>query len=303
MGISSDGIPLGYFLNDMDPRQPRWEKLSYTGGLHLVTVGMTGVGKNTSQIFPTLMEYDTSAVIMDPKGENLAVTRRARLEMGQAIYVLNPLGQLQRELTARGFPRAHRYNPFSTMQAPRIATSRALALPSRFKLGRGREIHFIARCARLAEALIFNQSHDPHWSDSARNLVNCLNMHVCIEPNEERSLGRVRELLTGDPAKFKEVLATMATSPYRPLRQKVGQFLESSREVQSILGTARTQTAFLDDPAISECLSGNDFSFSMLRYRKISVFIILHPDYINSEYVRWLRMILTSALSELMEVN
>jgi type IV secretion system protein VirD4 len=298
------GIPLGYALDKTDPKNPRWRKMSYSGGRHMFLVGPTGSGKNVTTIFPLLMENDCSCVVVDPKGENLAVTGRYRRDvLGHKVFVLNPFYELHRAFMQRGFPRPHRYSLMAALTPPHIATTTALAsrlvLPFN-PLPSASEKQFVARCARLAEAAVFNKSNDPHWSDTSRALVNCLIMYVCMEPKEERSLGRVRELLTGTPQELTELLNKLAASPYRPLRQRTRKFLASTNEIQSVISSARTQTSFLDDDAIADSLSGDDFRFSSLKKEKVTVYLVLHPDYIMSDYVRWLRMVITAALSELM---
>jgi type IV secretory pathway TraG/TraD family ATPase VirD4 len=50
--------------------------------------------------------------------------------------------------------------------------------------------------------LILTQGNDPFFDDTARDLVICLIIYVCIEPDETRTLPRVRQLLTLDAEKF-----------------------------------------------------------------------------------------------------
>jgi type IV secretion system protein VirD4 len=198
----NEGIPLGYARDKADEAHQHWRKLSYSGDRHLVTVAPNRSGKGTTAIIPTLLEYDASCFVLDPKGENAAITARQRQRMGHKVLILNPFRELEAEFVARDFPEPDRFNPLATLDP----TAR----------------NFVASAARLAEALVYNESKDPHWSDSARSLVECLLLYVCIEPDETRSLGRVRELLTDNPDQLKQLLARMATSSYRPLRQKVG---------------------------------------------------------------------------------
>ncbi len=44
------------------------------------------------------------------------------------------------------------------------------------------------RAGRLAATIIRADTIDPHWSTSARSLVECLILYVCSEPGEQRSL-------------------------------------------------------------------------------------------------------------------
>jgi type IV secretion system protein VirD4 len=259
------GIPLGYAKGG-----GHWRKVTYAGDRHLVTIAPNRSGKGVTSIIPTLLEYVASC----------AITARQRQRLGHKVIILNPFHVLGRDFAALGFTRFHRFNPLA-------------------RLNSGAN-DFVAGCARIAEALVFNESKDPHWSDSARSLVECVIMHVCTEPGEKRSLGRMRELITmGEPAAWTRLLATMANSSYQPLRQKISQFLATNNEMQSILSTARIQTKDLDDPAIAESLSDSDFSFIDLKRRKMTVYLVLAGENMGP-YRRWLRLLLTSALNELM---
>ena len=51
---------------------------------HLLTVAPTGAGKGVGCIIPALLHYDGPAIVIDPKGENAAITTRRRSEGGGA---------------------------------------------------------------------------------------------------------------------------------------------------------------------------------------------------------------------------
>jgi type IV secretory pathway TraG/TraD family ATPase VirD4 len=58
---------------------------------HTLIVAKTGTGKGTRVIIPTLLRYATgSALVIDPKGENAAITSRARQALLQKIHIINP---------------------------------------------------------------------------------------------------------------------------------------------------------------------------------------------------------------------
>ncbi|MGB1288308.1 MAG: type IV secretory system conjugative DNA transfer family protein, partial [Aggregatilineales bacterium] len=59
--------------------------IHYTGDSHLVTIAPTGAGKGRCAIIPNLLRYRGPVVVVDPKGENYAVTARTRREMGQKV--------------------------------------------------------------------------------------------------------------------------------------------------------------------------------------------------------------------------
>jgi type IV secretory pathway TraG/TraD family ATPase VirD4 len=71
------------------------QPLTYEGDSHLMTIAPTGTGKGRSVIIPNLLTYTGPIVVVDPKGENYAVTARARREMGQTVVKLDPFGITQ----------------------------------------------------------------------------------------------------------------------------------------------------------------------------------------------------------------
>lgn len=58
---------------------------------HLITLAPTGAGKGVRVIIPNLLHYTGPVIVIDPKGENFAVTARYRSEvLGQRIFLLDP---------------------------------------------------------------------------------------------------------------------------------------------------------------------------------------------------------------------
>ena len=64
---------------------------------HLLTVAPTGTGKGRTAIVPNLLYYQGPVVVIDPKGENYAVTARCRREMGHRVFKLDPFGVIDSE--------------------------------------------------------------------------------------------------------------------------------------------------------------------------------------------------------------
>jgi type IV secretion system protein VirD4 len=64
---------------------------SYKQDGHLITFAPTGAGKGIRVIIPNLLHYRGPVIVVDPKGENFAVTARYRRErLGQRIFLLDP---------------------------------------------------------------------------------------------------------------------------------------------------------------------------------------------------------------------
>ena len=88
------GLPLGW---DGDVLAPAHSKraasaIVHRGEGHLITVAPTGSGKGVGAVIPALLSHEGSAIVIDPKGENYAVTAEFRRSLGQHVYVLDPFG-------------------------------------------------------------------------------------------------------------------------------------------------------------------------------------------------------------------
>lgn len=66
------------------------EHISVDDELPIMTFCPTGGGKGISAIIPTLLSNPRPMIVMDPKGENFAVTARRRVELGHKVYALDP---------------------------------------------------------------------------------------------------------------------------------------------------------------------------------------------------------------------
>lgn len=270
--VSGAGIPLGFYSST---------PLHYQGERHLVTVAPTRTGKGTTAQIPTLLEHDASLFMIDPKGENAAIAARYRRDvMGHEVFILNPFGVMASTFAALGFEASARFNPLATFD-PTSET-------------------FLAEVAALGEALIVTEGKDPHWSDSARDLIAARMLWACAygEP-EDATLPAVRDFLSASPEAFGLAIATMAECDDPIIKNKAMRFIKARPELDSIISTAQTQTAFLDDPCLRESLSGNDFRFLDLKRRKMTVFLIL-PAKLIPVYFRWFRLLVVSALNELL---
>ena len=81
------------------------------------TPTMGGVLIIVSIIVPTLLNYMGSALVIDPKGENAAITARARQSKYGAdspVHIINPWGELGATFANLGFPPAT-FNPLDAL--------------------------------------------------------------------------------------------------------------------------------------------------------------------------------------------
>ncbi len=208
----------------------KWERrvLGRDDDRHVVTVAGSRAGKSSTVLIPNLRQYPGSVVVLDPKGELARATIEHRRRMGQKCFVLDPFGET-------GVPTAA-HNPFA-------------------ELGSAKREHIAADAAQLADALIIGNPKDPHWTDSAKNLIRGIVLHLLATNPKLATLREVRRLLNATPAELDRLFTAMVDSAaFDGIVANIGaSFLgkkeSGGRELQGILSTAQEQTAPLDDVA------------------------------------------------------
>lgn len=280
--VSADsyGFALGRFPGAPDNLDPR---LRYMG--HVLTCAPTGSGKGIGAVIPTLLEYPGSVVCLDIKGENYAVTARARRTLGQAVFLVDPFGVTGGQTSA--------FNPLDMLD---------LANPD-----------VVGQASALVETLVVTGANQDdssaHFNDSAKDLIKGLIVYAKSLPDPaSRSLGEVRRLLTlplAVPANsgresladhLADMSATDALAFGIPARAANAFMSKDAKEASGVLSTAQRHTAFLDDPRIVAALSRSDFSFAELKRRPMTVYVVMPPDRLAAQ-TRFMRTLVGAALS------
>ena len=250
---------------------------------HLLSIAGTRSGKGVSLIIPNLLTWGGAALVIDPKGENAWITAARRRALGQKTYILDPwdevnlrygdaAGSGEREPTAR-------FNPLSILDCLNP--------------------NFADDVAGLAEAtIIVTPGQGAHFDESARDLIAGLIAYTVEKPElrPEASFNLVRRYLSQSTA-FLRALAEDAAElgPDSLASRKLSRFTTESRELDSVISTARTQTAFLDSPVLQKSMEASDFSFDELATGKATIYLVLPPDRLDS-YARWLRLMVSIGL-------
>lgn len=242
---------------------------------HFLTIAATRSGKGTQLIIPNLLLYNGSAIVIDPKGENAYITAKERRNKGQKTYILDPWNEVNR-----------RYGSM-TGELEEVATFNPLS-----RLNPASE-NFADDVNYISDALIISQSKDPHFDDSARELVAGLIAFAAMKYGEAASLPLVRLLLS----KSVEEIAGIAEEARQMggdtlAARKLSRFCAPTKELASVISTAQTQTAFLDSKALENSLHESSFSFSDLTEGKATIYLVLPVDKLQT-YGRWLRLMIS----------
>lgn len=268
LGASWDWKPGGVLLGHWENRL-----LGRSDDRHAVMIAGSRAGKSSTVLIPNLLKYPGSVVVLDPKGELARATAAARKAMGQRVIVLDPFGET-------GIPSGS-HNPF-------------------LELGMGKADHLPADAAQLADALIIGNPKDPHWTDSAKNLIRGVSLHLLDTEPKRATLREVRKVLSYTSAELDRLFTAMTNSPaFNGIVANIGgAFLgkkeSGGRELSGILSTAQEQTAPLDD--VVHITERSDFKLTDLRTGKVSLYLVLPGMRIGTHY-RWLRLVVQQALA------
>ena len=278
--LVAPGKPVGFALGRV-PATPAGldARFRFTG--HVVTVAPTGSGKGIGAVIPNLLDYPGSALVLDVKGENAAVTARARRALGQAVYAVDPFAVNGDGGAAFNvLDRLDVWNP-----------------------------DCVSESAILADALVFAESKGDavHFDESAKNFLQGLMLHVAgLDDAERRNLGELRRLLTTGEAEFFDVLGAMAADdtaafgiPARAANTLMGM---ADKERGSVLSTARRNTAFLDDPRVSAALSRSDFDLSEIKATAMTIYLVMPANRIGPN-ARFLRLFISSVITAITASN
>ena len=266
---------------------------------HLMTIAGSRAGKGVSLIIPNLLFYEGSAVVIDPKGENAAVTAGRR---GKGTKAGKP--GLRQEV--------HVLDPFAVSGVASAAFNPLAELDLLSE-------DFAEDAGLFADALIVHPERgEKHWTELAQALLRALILVALADDDPaRRNLITVRRLLmttdekiddklfsrpptlgkmTGQEALF-EILKEQQ-GPHRDICVGVAGHLEGmgDNERGSVLSAAKTQTQWLDDKRMKNVLGRSDFRMADLKLKRTTVYLCL-PAMRMGTHARWLRLMILLALS------
>jgi len=273
--FNGKGVAIGY---SPDGRHA----LHYPGKSHILTVAAARTGKGATLLVNALLSWRGSCIVIDPKGENAAVTGHRRRRFG-TVYVLNPFGMLPDAL--KGLKQA-RFNPLDSLDPASLS--------------------FHADVDKIAAALVWDEGKEgTHWTTGARILVSgVIAALVRHGAPHERTLPMVARIISGDVFEFCRVTVQATTDTF--IADKLGRFVlapntEPSREVEGVRATATVQLGFILNAAIAQSLSGSDFRFADLKRKPgTTVFICLPLNKLDI-CDKYFRLILECFLSDLLD--
>lgn len=231
-------------------------------------------GKGVSSIITNLLDHTGSAIILDIKGENFAVTARERQKYGK-VFVLDPFNVMTEKSHSLNILDHINFNNNDYMSQSETITD-----------------------------MICDTDKKEYFEKAAKKLIQGLILYASyksIEP-EKKNIISVRKFLNLETTLLIKILEDMYT-----IDQISGcavAALESYtngslKEFSGVVNTARTLTNFLDDPRMEFVLSNSDFNFEKIKKEIFSVYIIIPPKYLDM-CKSYIRTIFTIALNAVM---
>lgn len=225
--------------------------------VHTAVFSPTGGGKGVSFVIPFLMTCEDSCIVVDFKGENAMLTAKHRARaFGHKVVLLDPFRMVTQA--------PDMFNPLDF-----IEKESPLA---------------IDECNSLANALVIRtgEEKEPHWLDSAEAWIAAMLALVVEEGRDDtRSLQTVRDLFS-DPQKLEMAITVLRQSGRMHARMggQLSHFID--REKASVLTTVSRHLRFLDTPAVAESSERSSFNPAELRRGKMTVYLILPPEFMRS---------------------
>ena len=254
--------------------------LNLSDDRHIITMAGSRAGKGISRIIVNLLLWWHNAIIIDPKGENAAIT--AHNSIRAQAYVIDPYGMVKNV-----FPRGE--DPSSSKTPPIRAKYNPLQDIDPFSPTA------IETIKVLLEAIVYSQSAaNKQWERTPKTIIGGVIGHVLTaeEFQEERSLVIVYRLLNGSDDELKQLVIRMrenrAMGDYIP---NGGNALEMAiRESrQSFKSAVVTSLEWITYPKMQELIGGeSDFSMMDIATNPMSIYLCFDIEKLEqqSQFVR-----------------
>lgn len=260
---------------------------------HIMTVAGSRTGKSVTLV-GNLLFYPGSVLALDPKGELAAITAERRAAMGQNVCILDPFNITPDRLK----PHCKRFNPL-TLLDPKSEL-------------------IIEDAQLISDALVVAAGKDPHWDESAQNLIEGLLLHVATDPVFEgrRNLIALGDLIgevlipASEDGEYFALEVALLRNAERLKRSQdmayIGKAIEKAargfyekpaNERGNVLSNARRHLKLLDYRSMARVLEGHDFDLGELKTapQGMTIYLCL-PANRMKQCNRWLRLFINLLL-------
>ncbi len=258
-----------------------FQRLYLKDDRHMLTIAGTRGGKGTTAIIPNLLEWKGSCVVIDPKGTNAAVTARRRRQMGQNVYVIDPMQVLPGRYM-------NSFNPLEGFNPRRGSIHR--------------DIDFIVNALVVSDP---TKKEDDHWSEGAKTVLRGFIAHMLTSPefSHQASLSLIREFFSYGDEEKADLYASMSVNDGAgkiPM-ETAARIIDGldTQEIKNILSNANAQTEWLRNSDIAATMSDDPtFSFQELKEKPTTVYLVLPPSDIKANK-RFLRLFVNLVIRQI----
>lgn len=270
--------PIGFTYGDplRSPATGYLDPILLGGDGHLMTIAPTGAGKGTGCIVPALLRYPGPVIVIDPKGENVAITARRRRELGQRVVVIDPMGITDQPSDA--------LNPLDAIDIT--------------------QANAVDEVAVLAQALnaTGQDERNRYWSSRGMHLVIGAILQVLVDARAAGSrwgnLIAVREMINAAAADPSAMARRMLESEH-PEVQRIARMLNiaAAETLGGIISFSQEMVDFLRGDLVQANVAHTSFDLDeVTRGAPLSIYLVLPPHMLES-HSRLLRLWLGALLS------
>ncbi|MGR5187082.1 type IV secretory system conjugative DNA transfer family protein [Photobacterium damselae] len=272
--------------------------LRHNGPEHILCFAPTRSGKGVGLVLPTLLSWQSSAIILDIKGELYQETSNWRSTEGGNVVLLydparpescgfNPLEEVRI---------AHPDNGQFTMTGYEVSDAQNIALMLANPEGKDKMDHFEKQAYSLIVALILHNRYksahtgemasmadvgatlkDPNTLDIYAMFSKMMTFPHLNKNSEQQELAyskeEMDELMTANKSDTHPVVLQIAADMYK----------KADRELASIISTASAAFNLFLDPIVAKNTCKSDFKIDQLRNddKPISLYIVTRPTDID----------------------
>ena len=224
---------------------------------HVAVIAPTRGGKGVSCVMPTLLSWTHSVVVNDPKKENYLVTSPWRNKFSH-VYCFEPTSL-----------ESAKFNPLDEISPPPRDVMDAQNLAEAITHPRG-------------DSDYDNIAQNPHWVNTAKQLITGAILYVVHEPTEsDKSLHGVASLLQSPDMTMGAVLGLMLESPHPVVSETARNMLnKEDEELGGVVSTACEFLSLYQDPYVAFNTSYSDFHLKDLTNSDapLSLYICTNPE-------------------------
>lgn len=275
----------------------------YTGPYesHILTIAPSGSGKGVGVVIPNLLRHSGSAVVLDPKGENLIITSKKRSQLGNKVFYYDPWGVIDKYRNMYG--------------NDNVAPEAIKAHINPLDFIRPDDTNMVDYARMMAASLIIRQDPDAaYFYNGAETFITQLIIYICSRfplghPN--RNMLYLRQLVTMPPRQllrdeievnYTDMIAR-GGSPNLMIVELINWLKRNTdagtNAFNNIYDFAIQGTEFMTSPQVSSSLLDSNVPIMELKKKMMSLYLILDTDRIlfnNDVYTPLIRLIITTCM-------